>query len=73
MSSPRPTTFGRKEFHAAMLCAELEIPDVAALCGVTVRSVQRWLAGDKPIPIYARRLVRACALGLVSWRAVERL
>lgn len=65
--------FGGVELRASMATLEMSPAEVAELCGVTVRAVQLWLAGERPIPVLARRVLKGAALGLVSVRTLRSL
>lgn len=61
------------ELHGSMVMLEMSKRDVAALCGVTVRAVELWLADERPIPPLVRRVLKGAALGLVSVRTLQAL
>ena len=43
----------------AELAKSLTQPQIAALAGVTERTVRRWLAGESPVPVHAEMLLSA--------------
>lgn len=63
--------FTAGDLRAAMLMCELDNARLAALCGVTPRAVQLWVAGERPIPLLVRRVLKAASIGLVSIRTLE--
>lgn len=65
--------FDGRDLRAAMLMLEMDKRQVAALCGVTVRAVDLWLADKRPVPLLARRVLKGGALGLVAVRTLESL
>lgn len=65
--------YGRADLEASMTMIGMGTAGVAHLFGVTPRSVQLWLAGERPVPVIVRRVMRGMALGLISREALERL
>jgi DNA-binding transcriptional regulator YiaG len=47
------------ELRAALASLELTCREFAHMLGVTVRTVERWLGGDRVIPELASRIIRA--------------
>lgn len=61
------------DLTGSMAMLEMSKRDVAALCGVTVRAVELWMADERPIPPLVRRVLKGAALGLVSIRTLQAL
>lgn len=64
--SPYARPFLAADLRAAMADAGLSNSQLACLTGYTVRSVETWVAGSRPVPLLVRRVVRAVAAGAVS-------